>query len=66
MAYLKTKIHCFLCGMGSLISVFPQIDSRPAPASLYKPAKSVKEAFQGDWERLGNDMQKAVHTVIQK
>lgn len=64
MAYLKSKMQCFLGGIGSLISIFPMTDTRPATTSLYKPARDVEEAFRGDWERLGKDMKKAVRTVI--
>lgn len=64
MAYLKSKIRYILYGVGSLVSIFPNVaDSTPKPR-YYKPANSVEEAFRADWSRLGQDMNKAVNSVL--
>jgi hypothetical protein len=64
MAYFKSKIRYFLYGVGSLVSIFPNVADLTAPRPrYYKPAKSVEEAFIADWSRLGYDMDKAVKSV---
>jgi hypothetical protein len=64
MAFFKSKLSYFFYGVGSLISIFPQAADSIPKSRLYKPARSVEEAFRADWYRLGNDMTKAVKTVI--
>ena len=64
MAYFKSKLQYFFYGVGSLVSIFPNVaDAEPKPR-YYKPAKSVEEAFRADWSRLGQDMNKAVKSVL--
>lgn len=64
MAYLKSRLRCFLYGFGSLVSIFPDESVSPCKPRYYKPAKSVEEAFRADWSNLGKDMNKAVNKVL--
>ncbi len=65
MAFIKNNIRFLIYGVGSLISIFPQVEGRKPTVRTYRPAKTVEEAFRGDWARLGVDMNKAVKKVMQ-
>ena len=64
MAFIKNNIKLLIYGVGTLISIFPHAEGRKPTVKAYRPAKSVEEAFRGDWARLGSDMNNAVNKVI--
>lgn len=64
MAYLKSKLHFFFSGVGSLIGFFPSDNPVTEPSKKYQPSRTIEEAFVKDWEKLGGDMRKALKSVM--
>jgi hypothetical protein len=53
MAKLKWAMHCFLVGLGSVLTV----QAGPKPSYLTRP---LKESLAKDWEAVGHDLSLSV------
>lgn len=59
---LRAKIIRILEGMGSIVTLVPIIERK----TFQLPTLSISQSLQSDWEKIGQDMWKAVNFVKDK
>lgn len=52
----------FLDGAASIFSIFPSEPAKGIPSFQEMFPKSDEEALRSDWEKIGQDMQKAIES----
>ncbi len=61
---MTERIIHWIAGVGSAMNIFP--DSHGRYDSIVYRARTDTEALRGDWEKVGNDIRKAITTYEQK
>lgn len=59
---MTKRLKNLLAGAATIGSVVPA-QERPPVKTLYSPAPSATEALRGDWQRVGNDIRRAIEKV---
>ncbi len=61
---MSKRLYNMLHGFGSLLLVFPPAKTRFSDISNhFHNRPSIEDTFRGDWERLGEDMNRAITKV---
>lgn len=61
---MTEKIKHWITGIGSAMNIFP--DSHGRYDRIVHRTRTDAEALRGDWEKVGNDIRKAIITYEQK
>jgi hypothetical protein len=61
---MSKRLYNLLHGFGSLLMVFPSVQSRPTVMRDYFSTRpTIEDTFRKDWETLSGDMNRAIEKV---
>jgi hypothetical protein len=61
---MSKRLYNLLHGFGSLLMVFPSVQSRPTVLRDYFSTRpTIDDTFRKDWETLSGDMNRAIEKV---
>ncbi len=60
---MKSWLHNFICGAGTLLEIMPPVPGESFPRTKKILARTNAEAIYGDWEKIGADFRAALGHV---